>query len=223
VTERDAFDFSLPKGGDLLLLGVTGGIASGKTTVANMLEDLGVPIIDFDLLSRQVVEPGQPAFKDITDYFGDGVIDKNGTLDRKRLSTIVFRNPAKRKILEGITHPRIVEAFVRQIKEMAEKDPHGIVQVVIPLLFEVNLTHLVHKVLVVYISPDKQIERLTKRDKISHKEAENILKAQMPIDQKVAKADFVIHNEGNIDETRKAVYALWRSLKEAQQERAGSI
>jgi len=205
------------------VLGVTGGIASGKTTVANMLEDLGVPIIDFDLLSRQVVEPGQPAFKDITDYFGDGVIDKNGTLDRKRLSTIVFRNPAKRKILEGITHPRIVEAFVRQIKEMAEKDPHGIVQVVIPLLFEVNLTHLVHKVLVVYISPDKQIERLTKRDKISHKEAENILKAQMPIDQKVAKADFVIHNEGNIDETRKAVYALWRSLKEAQQERAGSI
>ena len=221
MAQRDAFDFSLPKGGGLLVLGVTGGIASGKTTVANMLEDLGVPIIDFDLLSRQVVEPGQPAFKDITDYFGDGVIDKNGTLDRKRLSTIVFRNPAKRKILEGITHPRIVEAFVRQIKEMAEKDPHGIVQVVIPLLFEVNLTHLVHKVLVVYVSPDKQIERLTRRDKISHKEAENILKAQMPIDQKVPKADFVIHNEGNVDKTRKAVYALWRSLKEAQQERAG--
>lgn len=203
------------------MLGVTGGIASGKTTVANMLEDLGVPIIDFDLLSRQVVEPGQPAFKDITDYFGDGVIDKNGTLDRKRLSTIVFRNPAKRKILEGITHPRILEAFLRQVRKMAEKDSHRIVQAVIPLLFEVNLTHLVHKVLVVYVSPDKQIERLTRRDKISHKEAENILKAQMPIDQKVAKADFVIHNEGNVDKTRKAVYALWRSLKEAQQERAG--
>jgi len=221
VAQRDAFDFSLPKGGDLLVLGVTGGIASGKTTVANMLEDLGAPIIDFDLLSRQVVEPGQPAFKDIIAYFGDGVIDKNGTLDRKRLSTIVFRNPAKRKILEGITHPRILEAFVRQIKKMAEKDPHRIVQAVIPLLFEVNLTHLVHKVLVVYVSPDKQIERLTRRDKISHKEAENILKAQMPIDQKVPKADFVIHNEGNVDKTRKAVYALWRSLKEAQQERAG--
>ena len=203
------------------MLGVTGGIASGKTTVANMLEDLGVPIIDFDLLSRQVVEPGQPAFKDITDYFGDGVIDKNGTLDRKRLSTIVFRNPAKRKILEGITHPRILEAFLRQVRKMAEKDSHRIVQAVIPLLFEVNLTHLVHKVLVVYVSPDKQIERLTRRDKISHKEAENILKIQMPIDEKVAKANFVIHNEGNVDETRKAVYALWRSLKEAQQERAG--
>jgi len=203
------------------VLGVTGGIASGKTTVANMLEDLGVPIIDFDLLSRQVVEPGQPAFKDITDYFGDGVIDKNGTLDRKRLSTIVFRNPAKRKILEGITHPRILEAFLRQVRKMAEKDSHRIVQAVIPLLFEVNLTHLVHKVLVVYVSPDKQIERLTRRDKISHKEAENILKIQMPIDEKVAKANFVIHNEGNVDETRKAVYALWRSLKEAQQERAG--
>jgi len=79
------------------VLGVTGGIASGKTTVANMLEDLGASIIDFDLLSRQVVDPGRPAFKDIIAYFGDGVIDKNGILDRKRLSAIVFRDPTKRK------------------------------------------------------------------------------------------------------------------------------
>ena len=208
---------------DLLVLGVTGGIASGKSTVANMLAKLGAPIIDFDLLSRQVVEPGQPAFEDIIAYFGDDVIDKNGTLDRKRLSGIVFRDPAKRKILEGITHPRIFEEFVYKVREMAEKDPHGIVQAVIPLLFEADLRQLVHKILVVYVSPDKQIERLIRRDSISQEDANRILKAQMPIDQKVAKADFVIHNEGNVDETRKAVNALWRSLKEAQKERAGSI
>ena len=223
MAERDTFDLSLPKTVGLLVLGVTGGIASGKTTVANMLEELGAPIIDFDLLARQVVEPGQPAFKDIIAYFGDDVIDKNGTLDRKRISGIVFRDPAKRKILEGITHPRIFEVFVHQVREMAEKDPHGIVQAVIPLLFEVNLTHLVHKVLMVYISPDKQIERLTRRDSISTEEANQILKAQMPIDQKAAEADFVIHNEGNVEETRKAVKALWQTLKEAQQEKAGSI
>lgn len=223
MAERDAFDLSLPKSVDLLVLGVTGGIASGKTTVANMLEELGAPIIDFDLIAREVVAPDKPVFEDIIAYFGDDVIDKNGVLDRKRLSGIVFRDPAKRKILEGLTHPRIFEEFVHQVREIAEKDPHGIVQAVIPLLFEVNLQHLVHKVLVVYVSPDKQIERLTRRDSINQEEANRILKAQMPIDQKLAYADFVIRNEGNIDETRKAVNALWRSLKEAQQERAGSI
>ncbi len=223
MAERDIFDLSLPESGDLLVLGVTGGIASGKTTVANMLEELGAPIIDFDLLARQVVEPGQPAFKDIIAYFGDDVIDKNGTLDRKRLSGIVFSDPEKRKILERITHPRIFEAFLHQVREMAQKYPHGIVQAVIPLLFEADLRHLVHKVLMVYVSPDKQIERLIRRDSISHEEANRILKAQMPIDQKVAKADFVIHNEGNVDETRKAVNALWQTLKAPRKEKTRSV
>jgi len=223
VAERETFDLSLPESGDLLVLGVTGGIASGKTTVANMLEELGAPIIDFDLLAREVVAPEKPAFKDIIAYFGEAVIDKNGTLDRKLLSGIVFSDPEKRKILESITHPRIFEAFLRQVKEMAQKDPHGIVQAVIPLLFEADLRHLVHKIVVVYVSPDKQIERLTKRDKISHKEAGNILKAQMPIDEKVGLGDYVIHNEGNIDETRRDVKALWQALKEAQKERARAI
>ena len=223
MAERDIFDLSLPESWDLLVLGVTGGIASGKTTVANMLEELGAPIIDFDLLARQVVEPGQPAFKDIIAYFGDDVIDKNGTLDRKRLSGIVFSDPEKRKILERITHPRIFEAFLHQVREMAQKYPHGIVQAVIPLLFEADLRHLVHKVLMVYVSPDKQIERLIRRDSISHEEANRILKAQMPIDQKVAKADFVIHNEGNVDETRKAVNALWQTLKAPRKEKTRSV
>lgn len=223
MAERDIFDLSLPESGDLSVLGVTGGIASGKTTVANMLEELGAPIIDFDLLARQVVEPGQPAFKDIIAYFGDDVIDKNGTLDRKRLSGIVFSDPEKRKILERITHPRIFEAFLHQVREMAQKYPHGIVQAVIPLLFEADLRHLVHKVLMVYVSPDKQIERLIRRDSISHEEANRILKAQMPIDQKVAKADFVIHNEGNVDETRKAVNALWQTLKAPRKEKTRSV
>jgi dephospho-CoA kinase len=220
MAEKDHLDLSLPETGDLLVLGVTGGIASGKTTVAHMLAELGASIIDFDLLAREVVAPGEPAFREIGDYFGEEVIGEDGNLNRKRLSGIVFRDPAKRQMLEGMTHPRILAAFGRQIRQLAEKDPHGIVQAVIPLLFEVHLRSLVHKVLVVYVSPDMQVERLTRRDGIGREEALRILDAQMPIDQKANQADFVIHNEGNLDETRKEVHALWQKLKETQKLRA---
>jgi len=188
--------------------------------VAHMLAELGAPMIDFDLLAREVVAPGEPAFREIVDYFGDEVIGEDGTLDRKRLSGIVFRDPAKRQALERMTHPRILTAFVRQVGQLARDDPQGIVQAVIPLLFEVHLRPLVHKVLVVYVSPDTQIERLTKRDRISRAEARRILDAQMPIDQKAARADFVIHNDGGLEKTRKQVKALWQQLKETQRLRA---
>jgi dephospho-CoA kinase len=216
VVETTPSNLSLPKTGDLLVLGVTGGIASGKTTVARMLAELGAPIIDFDLLARDVVASGEPAFREVVDYFGEGVIGEDGKLDRKRLSGIVFRDASKRQILEGITHPRILAAFVHQVTEMAEKNPQGIVQAVIPLLFEVHLEPMVHKVLVVSVSPDTQIDRLMKRDQIGREAARRILDAQMPIDQKAARADFVIHNEGNLDETRKEVHALWNKLKTAE-------
>ena len=205
------------------MLGVTGGVASGKTTVANMLLELGAPIVDLDLIARQVVAPGKPAWKDIRGYFGDKMIRKDGTIDRKQLSGIVFRNPSKRKRLENFTHPPILEGFGRQINEIMEKNFSGIIQAIIPLLFEVNLQHLVHKILVVYIPPHQQIERLAKRDKISKEEAKNILKAQMPIEKKLEYADFVIHNEGSLDKTRRQVTALWKELKEALDVRPRSI
>ncbi|MFO7601697.1 MAG: dephospho-CoA kinase [Candidatus Desulfacyla sp.] len=212
MAEKNPLDLSLPATGDLLVLGVTGGIASGKTTVARMLEELGAPIIDFDILAREVVVPSQPAYQEIVDYFGDQIIGEDGNLDRKRLSGIVFQDPEKRRILEGMTHPRIFAAFVRRLRQMAEEDPQRIVQAVIPLLFEARLQPLVHKVLVVYVSPDTQIERLMKRDRISREEARRILDAQMPIDQKAARADYIIRNEGTLDETRNEVQALWRIL-----------
>jgi len=209
-------DLSLPATGDLLVLGVTGGIASGKTTVAHMLAELGAPIIDFDLLAREVVVPGQPAFQEIVAYFGKGVVGEDGRLDRKRLSGIVFQNPDQRRILEGMTHPRILEAFRDRIRQLAQEDPGAVVQAVVPLLFEVGLDPLVHKILVVYVSPDIQIQRLMRRDGISREEARRILDAQMPIDEKAARADFVIRNEGDVEETRKQVTALWKRLKVMQ-------
>ncbi|MBW2615888.1 MAG: dephospho-CoA kinase [Deltaproteobacteria bacterium] len=201
-----------------MLLGVTGGIASGKTTVANFLKDLGAPIIDFDVIARQVVEPGTPSFRAIVELFGEESVDRDGHLDRKRLSEIVFQDEQKRKRLEGIIHPRIVDTFISQSNEIAKKVPDAIIQAVIPLLFEVGLQHLVHKTLVVYISREKQIERLIKRDKITRDHAANILKAQLPIDEKAGMADFVINNENSLDETKSQVEELWKTLIKFQKQ-----
>jgi len=199
-----------------LLLGVTGGIASGKTAVANMLEQMGAPVIDFDVLAREVVEPGKPAWKEIVGYFGDQVLLEDGTLDRKKLSGIVFKDREKRKRLEGFTHPFIGAAYVQQADAIAAGNPDAIIQVVVPLLIEANMQHMFHKILVVYVPRETQIERLSQRDGIPREEAENILAAQLPIDEKVGVADFVIKNGGSLEDTRKQVETLWETLQELQ-------
>jgi dephospho-CoA kinase len=205
-----------------LLLGVTGGIASGKTVVAKMLEELGAPLIDFDVLARQVVEPGKPAFTQIVDYFGKEVLQGDGTLDRKRLSRIVFRDTEKRNQLEGFTHPPIYEAFLKGVKAITEKDPEAIIQAVVPLLIEKNLQSIFDKVLVVYVPEGQQIERLVERDGISREEAAHMLKTQLPIEEKLAYADFVVNNEGPMEETRKQAKDVWLELKRLQGEKAKS-
>ena len=196
-----------------LLLGVTGGIASGKTTVTDMLKALGIPVIDFDVIARKVVEPGTDALEKIVDYFGKQVLKEDGTLDRKKLSGIVFRDFEKRKKLESFTHPPIYEEFFKQVNEIAGKEPNTIVAVVAPLLIELNFQYMFDKLLVVYIPQEDQIRRLVERDKISEAEAANILKSQLPIDEKVGYADYVIKNENSIEETRKQVEEVFKSLK----------
>ena len=202
----------------ILILGVTGGIASGKSTVADMLKGIGAPIIDFDLLARQVVEPGKPAWREIVSYFGKEILQVDGNLDRKRLSKVVFQDPDRRKRLEGFTHPYMDKEFVKQVAEIARTEPDAIIQAVIPLLFEVNISSIVHKTLVVYIPREKQIERMIKRDSISREEAINILEAQLSIDEKASRADYVIHNDNSFEETRRQVKAIWRELKQLQKE-----
>lgn len=199
-----------------LLLGVTGGIATGKSTVVEMLKKKGAPVIDFDLLARRVVEPGRPAWRDIVAYFGEQVLREDRTLDRKKLSDIVFRDMEKRKKLESFTHPRIFEEFFKELEELVSKDPNAIILVDIPLLIEQNLQYMFHKLLVVYVPEEVQIKRLMERDGISREEAVGRLKAQLPIEEKVGYADFVIHNEGTLEETQKQVDELWEKLKEIQ-------
>ena len=203
-----------------LLLGVTGGIATGKSTVVRMLKELGAPVIDFDLIARQVVEPDKPAWKDIVDYFGQQVLQEDRTLDRKKLSDIVFRDLEKRKKLEGFTHPRIHLEFIGQLNEIVQKDPEAIVQIDVPLLIEQNMQYLFHKILVISTTSEKQMERLMDREGISREEAASRLKAQLPIEEKVGYADFVIDNNGSIEDTQKQVLDLWEKLKALQKERA---
>ncbi len=205
-----------------LLLGVTGGIASGKTAVAHMLKELGAPMIDFDLIARQVVEPGKPALQKIVDYFGKQILQEDGTLDRKKLSSIVYQDLEKRKRLEGFTHPPIYEAFLKQVNEITDKDPAAIIQAVVPLLIEKNLQRLFHKVLLVYVPRELQVKRLVERDGISDEAAASMLEAQLPIEKKLGYADFVVHNEDSMEETRQQVEDIWRELKKLQGEKARS-
>lgn len=205
-----------------LVVGITGGIATGKTTVCNMLKEMGAPLIDFDQIAREVVEPGRPAWNKIVDYFGRQILMENNHIDRKRLSSIVFADIEKRKRLEALVHPEMYGEFVRQINEIARESPGAIILVAAPLLIELNMQYRFHKVVVVYTSKETQIKRLMKRDNITREQAENILKAQIPIDEKCGYADFVINNEGSLENTRKQVKELWEKLKKIQMERKRS-
>ncbi len=192
-----------------LVLGLTGVVAGGKSTVAQMLQDKGAKLIDFDRLARQVVEPGQPAFQEIIGYFGAQVRAPDGSLDRKRLSAIVFQDMEKRKKLEGFTHPRIYEAFFEQLDRIVGSQEEAIILVDVPLLIEQNLSYLFDQVLVVAASPEVQVERLMARDGISRQEAANIIGSQLPAAEKVGFADFVIDNNGSRAQSQKQVDELW--------------
>lgn len=205
-----------------LLLGVTGGVASGKSTVANMFRELGAHLIDFDVIARQIVAPHKPAWEDIVAYFGKKILLKDSNIDRRKLADIVFNNTGKRKKLESFTHPRIHQEFEKMIHKSFANDPSAITQVVIPLMIEWNLQHRFHKILVVYIPQELQIERLVNRDGISLAMAQNMLNAQMPMDEKIPYADFVIHNEKSLEGTKKQVAKVWQILKRLQKEKGRS-
>ncbi|ARI76832.1 dephospho-CoA kinase [Halobacillus mangrovi] len=183
-----------------LVIGLTGSIASGKSTVSNLFTELNIPVVDADQISREVVEPGEPAYEQIVDTFGESILQDDKTLDRKQLGKVVFSDEEKRKQLNSIVHPQVR-------KEMLNKRDHYIsehypaVVLDIPLLFESKLTHYVDRVVVVYVSEETQLERLMERDRSSREDAEQRIKAQIPVQQKAEMADAVIDNNGTIEES----------------------
>jgi dephospho-CoA kinase len=185
-----------------LIIGLTGGIASGKSTVARMLLELGIPVIDADQIAREVVEIGEEAYLQIVEKFGEEILQDDKTIDRAKLGAIVFNDEEKRKLLNSIVHPAVRKKMLEQKERYVKKGEKTIV-LDIPLLFESNLTHLVDKIVVVYVDEHTQLERLMARNGFSKEEAKARIKAQMPLKEKVAKADAVINNNGTIEQTKK--------------------
>ncbi len=183
---------------------LTGGIASGKSVVADMFAELGVPIIDTDVIAREVVAPGEPALDEIRERFGETVLDANGRLDRTAMRKLVFADGQARSDLEAILHPRIGEETLRQAE--AAQGPYQVI--VVPLLVGSKLLKVVDRVLVVDCDEQTQIERLLARDTESEEQARRIIAAQSSRKERLAIADDVISNEGSLDDTRARVKVL---------------
>jgi len=195
------------------VIGLTGGIASGKSFVASILEECGAPVVDADLLARDVVLPGEPAYFAIVEAFGKAVVRPDGTLDRTVLGRIVFADASARKVLEGITHPRIAERAAQRIEEERLKGTLVLFYMV-PLLIEAGLTAVVEEIWLVFVDREVQIGRLMKRDAIPREEALRKMAAQMPLDEKAAYADVIIDNNGLPEETARSVTVEWKRLLE---------
>ncbi len=195
-----------------MIVGLTGGVASGKSLVAGELKKLGAHIIDADVISREIVEPGSEAYRDIVREFGEGVLRADGTIDRKALGRIVFADPARLSALNGITHPRIIEKIRSGMKALGERFADALIVVDAALLIEVGLHREMSRVIVVYADEDRQVERIMARDGLGEKEARERINSQMPLSRKVEYADFVIDNNGSVEDTRRLVKELYLKL-----------
>jgi dephospho-CoA kinase len=195
-----------------LLVGLTGGIASGKSTVSGQLAALGCQVIDADVLAREVVAPGEPALAAIVDSFGPDVLQADGTLDRARVAAAIFADPAKRKRLEAITHPAIAARRQKKLDELAAGGFDGIVVQDAALLIEVGGHASVDRLVVVYAEPGVQRERLMGRDGLDAAEAERRIASQMPLAEKAALAHYVIDNSDSPEETAAQVRAVHAAL-----------
>lgn len=194
-------------------LGLTGGIASGKSTVSAILVEQGALLIDADQVAREVVLPGSPALAAIVERFGPDILLPDGSLHRKRLGEIIFKDEQERKALEGITHPAIRKRINDLALEYQQTQPDKLIIVDIPLLYESGMQSMFDGVIVVYVPRDVQIKRLMQRDDLSEDQAVQRLNAQMDIEDKRSRADYVIYNDGVLEQTQQQVLDLINRLQ----------
>ena len=198
-----------------MIIGLTGSIASGKSTVAKMIQSYNLPIVDADVVARQVVEPGTPTLKKIAEAFGDEVIAEDGTMDRAKVGSIIFHNEEMRKILNSIIHPAIREEMLRQRDEFMSYGEKNIFMD-IPLLFESKLEHFVEKIIVVSVGEEVQLQRLMERNGFTEEDAKARIATQIPVKEKEQLADAVIHNNGTLEDTAIQLQTIlyeWNVLK----------
>ena len=195
-------------------LGLTGGIATGKTTISNYLKSIDIPVLDADEYARKVVEPGTPGLAEITNTFGEQVLLADGSLNRKLLGQIVFNDSSARQTLNDITHPRIQQMMADELHRLAEQQI-PLVILDIPLLLENKNVAGADAVMVVTIPESLQLTRLMQRNNLTEKEAQSRISAQMPLVEKEKLADFVIDNSGTISSTQKQVEKVIQKIRQS--------
>jgi dephospho-CoA kinase len=193
-----------------VILGVTGNIASGKSSVCRELARRGAVVVDADQLARTVVEPGSPVLKQLVSDFGEDILKSDGSLDRKYLGDLIFSDPAARRRLNAIIHPAIAALSTQRLQELRDAAPLVIYEA--PLLYEVGAEARVDKVLLVTIDPEVQLARLIERDRLDEKAARRRIAAQMPQEQKAARADYLVDNSAGRKETIAQIERLWPFL-----------
>lgn len=198
-----------------MIIGLTGSIASGKSTVAKMIQAYGLPIVDADVVARQVVEPGSVTLKKIAEAFGQEIIAEDGSMDRAKVGSIIFHDETMRQKLNSIIHPAIREEMIRQRDEFISYGEKNVFMD-IPLLFESKLEHFVENIIVVSVSEEVQLERLMARNGLTEQEARARIATQIPVAQKEALAHAVIHNNGTYEQTAEQLQNIllkWQILK----------
>ena len=197
-----------------LIVGLTGGIVGGKSTVASMFKDLGVKIVDADKLGHSVILPYRPAWKKIIRLFGKDFLRKDLTIDREKLGKIVFTNQTLLKKLNEITHPEIIKLIKKEINLAKNKtcSQEKVLIIDAALIYEAKIDRLMDKIIVVYIDEDEQVKRLIRRNNLSKEEALHRIKSQMSTKEKVKMADYIIDNSSSLDKTKKQVEKIWKNL-----------
>ncbi|RLA98053.1 MAG: dephospho-CoA kinase [Deltaproteobacteria bacterium] len=197
----------------MVIAGLTGGIATGKSTVANIMAEAGAHVIDADRIAKDVVKKGLPAWKEITEYFGKEILGSDGEIDRERLGDVVFGSKDKLEVLNKIVHPRVFEEMAREMDEVKQRAPDSIVILDIPLLIETGLHKLLSNVILVYAPERIQLARLMARDNIPKEAALKRIRSQMPIEQKKTFANYIIDNSSEIEHTRIMTLEVLERLK----------
>jgi len=201
----------------MIIVGVTGNIAVGKSTVASVFKELGAYIIDWDELAREVVHTHSKAWKQISEHFGKGILNADLNINRRKLADTVFSDKRELAKLNHIVHPHVFEMDERTTNEIRSRDPDAMIIKDIPLLFEVTRPVFVDKVIVVYASQETQLRRLQEKG-IDRRDAQRRIESQLPLEEKVKSADFVIDNDGSLEYTRRQVEDIYSLLrKEAKQ------
>ncbi|MHB8844552.1 MAG: dephospho-CoA kinase [Nitrospirota bacterium] len=197
----------------MLIVGLTGGIASGKSLVSRVLRDLGAHVIDADKIVHDLLGAGQDACREVAHHFGPDILQPDGSIDRRKLGDIIFNHPEERAWLNQCIHPRVFEAYSHQVRHISERQPDAIVVMDAALLIETGYHKKVDKLIVVYADRKEQLKRLMERDRFTLEQAMARISSQMPLDEKRTYADFVIENTGTRDEAEQQTREVFAKLK----------